>query len=146
MSIIAEIRDEIKAVYKEPSSRDLTLLAFLFLGVCSLVGAYQLLWKGSGSGYYWIGVGIALCLSRLIPPLFRRLYRLWVSFAVVLGYFVSRAILLIVFYLVLVPTGLIMRTVGRDPMERKWDPQAQSYWINKEPEEDSSIERYQKQF
>jgi hypothetical protein len=69
-----------------------------------------------------------------------------VSFAVVLGYFVSRAILLIVFYLVLVPTGLIMRTVGRDPMERKWDPQAQSYWIKKEPEEDSSIERYQKQF
>ncbi len=146
MNIIQEIKDEIRAAYRDPSSRDLNMLALLFLVIPGVIGAYQLFLKGSRSGYVWMAVGLVLCLCRLIPPLFRLIYRLWLSFSVVLGYFISRILLTIIFFLVIMPTGLTMRLFGNDPMERKLDPAAPSYWQKKEPQEDNSIARYEKQF
>ena len=146
MEIIKEIKEEIRAASREPSSRDLTILALLFLVIPGLIGFYLLLWKASGTGYIWIIVGLLLCLARLITPLFRNIYRLWLGFSVVLGYFVSRLLLTIIFFLVITPTGLIMRLVGRDPMERKWEPNADTYWKPRDQNADTSLERYEKQF
>ena len=146
MSIITEIRDEIKAVRREPSSKDLNILALLFLILPSAYGCLQVFLKGNPKGYVWIGVGVALGISRLIPPLFRAIYHFWIGFSVVLGYFVSRILLTIIFFLVMTPTGLIMRLTGKDPMDRKMDPAAETYWIKRTPEPDTSIERYEKQF
>ncbi len=146
MGIIAEIKEEIRAVYREPTSRDLTILAALFLVIPGLIGSYLAFWKGSYSGYYWLGVGVGLAVLRFIPPLFRRIYRIWLSFSVILGYFVSRIILTLIFVLVVIPTGIIMRLVGKDPMERKWDSAAPSYWIKRDEQPEQTVERYEKQF
>lgn len=146
MNIISEIREEIKSAYREPTGRDLNILALLFLVIPALIGGYILWRRGAASGYVWIGVGVGLALCRVIPPLFRLIYRLWISFSVVLGYFISRVILTLVFYLVITPTGLLMRVLAKDPMERKIDPNAASYWIKREPQTDYSVQRYEKQF
>lgn len=146
MGIIQEIRDEIQAVEREPTSRDLTILALLFLGILSVIGAYKFFWKGSDSWYYWVGAGVVLAGLRLIPPVFRQLYGLWLRFSVILGYFVSRIILVITFFIAVLPIGILMRILGKDPMERKLDPQAPTYWIKRDEQEDYSIERYEKQF
>jgi hypothetical protein len=146
MNIIQEIKEEIQAAQREPSSRDLNILALLFLIVPGLIGLYLVFRKGSDAGYVWMIVGAALAASRLIRPLFRTIYSLWLGFSVVLGYFISRALLTIIFFLVLTPTGLIMRLVGKDPMERKWDPTAESYWVKREEDSTSNLERYEKQF
>jgi hypothetical protein len=146
MNIIEDIRSEIRAAQREPSSRDLTILALLFLLLGSAVGGYQLFWKGAASGWYWIIAGVVLCLFRLITPLFRGVYSLWLAFSIILGYFVSRILLTIIFFLVITPMGLIFRVIGKDPMERKLDRKAISYWSKKEQESDPSIERYGKQF
>ncbi len=146
MNIIQEIKDEIRAARREPSSRDLTVTALVFLIILSSIGAYTLFWSGKWYGAIWIAVGHSMLLARLIPPLFRRIYRLWIAFSVVLGYFVSRILLTIIFCVIVVPTGLIMRLVGKDPMDRKLDPAAQSYWNKKEQETDTTIERYERQF
>jgi ABC-type uncharacterized transport system permease subunit len=74
------------------------------------------------------------------------IYRLWIGFSVILGYFVSRIVLTAIFFLVITPTGLIMRMVAKDPMERKRDPTVSSYWIRKDDSQETSIERYEKQF
>jgi Saxitoxin biosynthesis operon protein SxtJ len=146
MSIVSEIREEIKAAYREPTKRDLNVLALIFLGLPGLIGAYLVYWKGSANGYMWIGVGAALVLCRLVPPLFRLIYRVWVSFSIILGYFVSRVLLTVIFFVVIVPTGFIMKIFAKDPMDRKLDPDATTYWQKKEQESDVSVERYQKQF
>jgi hypothetical protein len=146
MSIITEIKDEIHSVRREPSSKDMTILAFIFLILPGAYGCLQLFVRGNASGYIWIGLGVALAACRLIPPLFRLIYHFWIGFSVVLGYFVSRILLTVIFFLVLMPTGLIMRLVGKDPMERQRDPEAGSYWIPRTQEPDTSVERYGKQF
>ena len=146
MGIIQEIKDDIQAVEKEPQSRDLTILALLFLAILSVIGAFQLFWKGSDSGHYWIGAGVVFAATRLVPPLFRQLYRFWIRLSVILGYFISRIILIITYFVAAAPVGIIMRILGKDPMERKRDPQAPTYWIKRDVEEDFSVERYEKQF
>lgn len=146
MDIIGEIREEIHAAQRPPSARDLTILALLFTGVACVVGLYYLFLRGASTGWYWIGAGAALGSLRVIPPVFRFIYRVWVSFSVVIGYFVSRLILVLVFLIVMIPTGLLMRVLGKDPMDRKWEPDASSYWITRAPTEDQSVERYEKQF
>ncbi|MBI5250409.1 MAG: hypothetical protein HY912_13025 [Desulfomonile tiedjei] len=146
MNIIQEIKDEIRAVQRVPSSRDLTILAALFLVLPGVIGSFLLLWKGSGTGWVWIVAGAALAACRLIPPLFQAIYNLWIGLSIVLGYFVSRILLTVIFFLVITPTGLIMRVLGKDPMERSLDPGATTYWRRKEQEADTSIERYEKQF
>jgi hypothetical protein len=146
MSIITEIKEEIQSVRREPSSKDMTILALIFLILPGAYGCFQLFLKSNANGYIWIGLGVALGACRLIPPLFRLIYHSWVGFSVVLGYFVSRILLTVIFFLVLLPTGLIMRLTGKDPMERQRDPEAGSYWIPRTQEPDTSIERYEKQF
>jgi len=146
MKIVQEIREEIHAALREPSRRDLNILALLFLVIPGVIGSYLAFLKAAPSGYVWMAVGACLAVCRLIPPLFRLIYRLWVGLSVIIGYFISRVLLTLIFFLVLLPTGLIMRVVGRDPMDRKFDPAASSYWNRKEDQAEASVERYEKQF
>jgi hypothetical protein len=50
-----------------------------------------------------------------------------------IGFVLSWLILAVVFYLVMTPIALVMRLVGYDPLERKWDPQAATYWVRRPP-------------
>ena len=58
MNIIQEIKEEMRAAYRDPSTRDLNVLALLFLILPALIGAYQLFLKGSSSGYVWMAAGL----------------------------------------------------------------------------------------
>jgi hypothetical protein len=56
----------------------------------------------------------------------------------------SYVILAVVFYAVVTPLGLALRLLGHDPLGRRFDPQAKSYWSERKPPEDT--ERYFEQF
>jgi hypothetical protein len=45
-----------------------------------------------------------------------------------IGFVLSHVIMGSLFYLLVSPIGIIFRLTGRDPMERRWDPAAESYW------------------
>ena len=76
------------------------------------------------------GIGAVLILWSLVAPAgLRGPYRGWMRIAMIIGSVVSRIVLGIVFYLVVLPTGLIMRALGNDPMKRKRDPEAASYRV-----------------
>ena len=43
--------------------------------------------------------------------------------------------------------GLIFRIIGKDPMKRKFDPKADSYWVDHEvAESGDGLERYERQY
>jgi hypothetical protein len=91
------------------------------------------------------GVGALLALwVWLAPALGRRLYVGWMLAAVPIGWTLTHLILGLIYYLVLTPIGLLMRLVGKDPMRRRLERDASSYWI--ERDEAASSERYFKQF
>ena len=49
-------------------------------------------------------------------------------FAVILGWFMTRLILAMLFYLVITPIGLITRILGKLSIETSWKQQTDSYW------------------
>lgn len=60
------------------------------------------------------------------------LYRAWMLAALPIGWVLSHALMLTVFYGVVTPIGLAMRAAGRDPMTRWFDKAAPGYWVNHE--------------
>jgi len=61
-------------------------------------------------------------------------YKPWMLFAEKVGWFNTRLILFLLFFMLFMPLGIIMRTFGYDPMTRKFDQTAKSYRKDKEPQ------------
>ena len=63
--------------------------------------------------------GAVIVVYYLIPRLRRPLYRGWIYSVIPIGWLVSHLLLIIIYYLLFTPVGLVMRLVGYDPMRRK---------------------------
>jgi hypothetical protein len=61
------------------------------------------------------------------------LNRLWFRFGMILHAIVSPLVLGLIFYLVVTPTALLLRAIGKDPLRLRPDRAAASYWIAKAP-------------
>jgi hypothetical protein len=90
-----------------------------------------------------VGV-LAAGMVWISPEAGRRLYEGWMLAALPIGWTLSHLVLGAVYYLVLTPIGLVMRLMGRDPMLRRFDRAAKSYWIERSPRADPS--RHFRQF
>ena len=69
---------------------------------------------------------LGLSNSKILTPL----NKLWFKFGIFLGKIVSPFIMGIIFFLVVTPIGLIMRLLGKDVLNLKYNKN-QSYWIEK---------------
>ena len=88
------------------------------------------LWRGKFPAIapYGLGLGVVLMLLGLSWP--RALVipnRLWMGLAAGMSFVMTRVILAIIFFLLVVPIGLIRRLVGGDPLHRRAAP-SESYW------------------
>jgi hypothetical protein len=61
-----------------------------------------------------------------------------------IGLIVSHLALVLLYYGVFTPVALVFRLIGRDPLSRTFDRQAESYWEPYNP--DQGMERYLRQF
>ena len=71
---------------------------------------------------------LGLMNSNLLTPL----NVLWFKFGKLLGSIVAPIVMGIVFFIVITPTGFIMRIFGKDLLNKKYNNKSKSYWINKE--------------
>ncbi|MBC7991849.1 MAG: hypothetical protein H7Z15_01220 [Rhizobacter sp.] len=106
---------------------------FVFAAVFLIIAAWPLL--HSGTPRWWsVGVAAAFGLVAIVKPvLLAGANKLWMKFGLLLAKVVSPIALGILFYIVFMPIGLLMRVSGKDPLRLKFDPAAQSYWIPREP-------------
>ena len=95
--------------------------------VAGLFGIVMPLLLGHWSAAPWIvAVGVALW-GLLAPSTVRPFYRIWMRFGMIMSAITTPVILGIVFYAVVLPYGVVLRLLGKDPMTRRWDPAADSY-------------------
>ena len=69
----------------------------------------------------------------LCPATLKPLNRTWFKFGLLLHKIVNPIVMGLVFFGTVLPTGLIMRALGKDPLRLKWQPDANSYWIERHP-------------
>ena len=75
---------------------------------------------------------IFLILGVLNSKLLNPLNKLWLRFGIILGAFMSPIIMGLVFFIVVTPTGILMRIFGKDLLRLKMRKNMNSYWISRE--------------
>ena len=70
---------------------------------------------------------LGLMNSKLLTPL----NILWFKFGKLLGFIIAPIVMGIVFFVVITPTGLIMKIIGKDLLNNKYNNKIKSYWINR---------------
>ena len=96
--------------------------------------------------FLWLGaVGLAVgVLLWLVPQIARPFYMAWYFLGCCIGIVVGNVLMGVFYYLVMTPMGIIMRLAGRDPLRRKFDRSAPTYWRDAEKVVD--LKRYYRQF
>jgi len=125
------------------SSRELRrfgLTVAVPFGLLAGVGA----WRGHTIlPVFFAGLAVTLGgLALLAPGLLAPVEKAWMRAAHILGWFNTRLLLSVVYFLVMTPTGIIMRLVGRDPLDRRLMDRP-SYWVKRMGSQDprGSMER-----
>ena len=76
---------------------------------------------------------LAALFSLVYPPANRPIYLGLTFLAYPIGFVLSYVIMGALFYLLLAPVGIFFRLTGRDPLMRRFESQADSYWIDSRP-------------
>lgn len=85
-----------------------------------------------------------LGLGLILPMLLKPIYFLWMVFAAILGWVMTRVILSAVFYLIMTPIGLITKLLGEDFLALR-KVESDSYWNYRDSSEELN-QNYEKQF
>ena len=83
------------------------------------------------------GAGVILAfLGVFAPTLLGPVHTVWMKVADALGWFNTRVLLGLVYFLVMTPTGIVMRLMGRDPLDRRLKDRP-TYWIERKRHADA---------
>ncbi len=72
-------------------------------------------------------------LAFAAPTVLTPAARLWQSFGLLLSRVTTPIIMALLFFGVVLPTGLGLRLLGKDPLRLRRHPEQSSYWIVREP-------------
>lgn len=113
-----------------PSNRQFGLVFVVFFAVLAAVSW----WRG---GNWYPGLALASLSVGLIalaaPTLLTPFNRWWMKLAEIMNRVVSPVVLGVMFFGLITPYGLVMRVFRADPLRRKAEPDATSYWIDRDP-------------
>ncbi len=128
-----------------PTRRDLQVFGFVLPLVAAVLGllvAFR--FDAPGVARVMWAAGAVLTLSYVAIPAWRRpLFVGWMYATYPIGWVLSHVMLLVVFFLVIVPFGLVIRLARRDLLRRRFDRSAPSYWTRRESVSD--VRRYFRQ-
>ena len=116
-----------KSKIKMSSNRSFGLVFFFVL---IIIGLWPL--KNNGDlRIYFIVLSIPFLILGLInSKLLNPLNLLWFKFGILIGSFIAPIVMGIIFFLVVTPTGLLMKMFGKKMLDEPFDKSKKSYWIN----------------
>jgi hypothetical protein len=139
------IREEIKKIKSGP--RDLRNFGLTMAVAFLLIGLY-FMWRGRFGWSICFGLAAFFgVFGVLFPTSLKPLQKVWMVFAILLGYVMTHLILVVMFYLVFTPIGLVARLFGHRPLDLGWDPEGRkSYWQLREQPAEVDSRQYEKQY
>jgi saxitoxin biosynthesis operon SxtJ-like protein len=106
---------------------------FVFAGFFAILAAFSL-WHGSTTWHWTLPISAAfLAVALTFPRLLNPLNRLWLKFGLLLYKVMNPLVLGLLFFVTIMPIGLVMRAFGKDFLRLRLDRSAKSYWIDRTP-------------
>ena len=103
-------------------------------GIFIVIGVWPAIFRGQNLRLWALLAGGVLVIPGLLMPGFLApFYRVWMAVGRALGWVNTRLILGLTYYIVFAPVGLVMRLLGRDPMQRGREPEAETYRVSRHP-------------
>ena len=113
---------------KLPSNRN---FGIVFSVVFLIISLWPLLSQNDVRIWSLVISGIFLILGLINSKLLLPLNKIWFKFGILLGNFIAPIVMGIVYFMVVTPTGLIMRLLGKDLLNLKKNNK-DTYWIDKD--------------
>ena len=113
---------------KLPSNRNFGIVFFV---VFLIISFYPLTYDGDIIRWSFVISIIFLILGLINSKTLTPFNRLWFKFGILLGRIISPIIMVIIFFAVVSPIGLIMRLLRKDLLNLKYNKKIKSYWIEK---------------
>ncbi len=134
--IIEEIRN-IKSDKKELKKFGITIG-----GALLIISVFLFIYENQSAPYF-MGSGLAFqIIAQIIPILFLPIQKIWMTFAVVMGFVMTRVILSLLFYIIITPISFISKIFGKDFLSLKIEKDKKSYWnLRDEEYKQSSTEK-----
>ena len=102
----------------------------VFFVVFFIIGLYPIFYSEDVRAWSLIVSFIFLILGFFNSKILTPLNNLWFKFGIILGKFISPLVMGIIFFFVVTPIGLLMRFIGKDVLNLKFNKD-KSYWIEK---------------
>jgi len=105
----------------------------VFAAFCALAAGLRF-WHGRADAPWWLAAGAVFALLALFwtAPL-APLNRLWTRLGDFLHAISAPLLMALIFAVAIVPTGLLVRLLGKDPLRLRRDPSLATYWIARGP-------------
>ena len=131
----------------QPGTKDLRSFGTIAIIATAIIAVLLHLMKGLPLAWCIsiIAVGIVIFISsRVSVKLTKGIYISFTLLTLPIGMAVSFLSMGAFYYLVLTPVGLFFRLTGRDVLNRKFEPNSNTYWIKRSRKED--LNHYFRQF
>ena len=126
------------------SRKDLKNFAFIIGFILIVIGVF-LFFREKDSFIYFSSIGlIFIGLGIITPAALKPIYKIWMTFAIIIGWVMTRVILSVLFYLIISTIGIFARLVGKDFLNLK-SKNNESYWNIRNKEYELNQD-YEKQF
>lgn len=106
---------------------------FVFAAVFAIIGLWPLIAGGPPRLWALSVAGAFLLVALLFPKALGPLNRLWFKFGLLLHRVVSPLVMGFLFFVAVTPVALIMRLLGKDVLNLRFQRGAKSYWIERTP-------------
>jgi hypothetical protein len=121
-------------------------------GIAALVASIVLslfLYSFKHPAIYWIVIiiisGSIIFLSSLISArLTRIIYLSLILLTYPIGYVLNFLVMTVFYFFIITPVGLVFRLACKDPLHRRFNYAAKSYWLKRQPPD--KLDRYFHQF
>lgn len=103
----------------------------VFSAVFLIVAAF--LYVSSNTIHYWpliVAVSFGV-IALIVPKLLDPLNFIWFKFGMLLGAIIAPVVMMLIYFLVVTPTGILLRVFGKDPLLLERDENLSTYWIAK---------------
>ena len=128
----------------ESSRKDLKNFGFI-IGFILVVIGVLLFFREKDSFVYFFSIGLSFIgLGIITPAALKPIHKIWMTFAIIIGWVMTRVILSILFYLIISTIGIFARLVGKDFLNLK-SKNNESYWNIRNKEYELNQD-YEKQF